>query len=137
MRHHLHIALHVADRERSTAFYARVFGQEPDKEACGYARFTLEDPALVLTLNARKEVRTGDRLSHLGIRMGDRATFETFRDRLRAAGLIAREEHAVTCCHAVQDKVWTEDPDGNSWEFYELLEDLDPTAATARSGGCC
>jgi len=59
---------------------------------------------------------------------------------MRAAGRVTREEDAVLCCHAIQDKVWIRDPDGNQWEFYELLEDLEPGALPAsdrQARGCC
>lgn len=136
--HHLHIALNVRSLEDSVAFYAHVFGLEPDKEAPGYARFTIPDPALVLTLNAKKKVIQGERVSHLGVRLASREVLEGVRDRLQEAGLVQREEHEVLCCHAVQEKVWVTDPDGNQWEFYELLQDLDPSAPAPRGrGGCC
>ena len=38
------------------------------------------------------------------------------------AGLPTRVEENVTCCYAVQDKVWTADPDGNRWEVFVVLD---------------
>ena len=29
----------------------------------------------------------------------------------------------TTCCYAVQDKAWVNDPDGNEWEVFVVLED--------------
>ncbi len=136
--HHLHIALNVQELESSIEFYSRVFDLRPDKETPTYARFTLSSPALVLTLNTKAKVRPGERISHLGVRLNPDGALERFRERMRASGFVKKEEDQVLCCHAVQDKVWIQDPDGNHWEFYELLEDLDPDAPLAeRKKGCC
>jgi hypothetical protein len=37
------------------------------------------------------------------------------------------------CCHAVQDKVWTQGPDG-SWEVYAVTDDA-PVPVDV--GACC
>ena len=137
--HHLHIALNVQDLEKSIAFYRDVFDLDPDKRTATYARFNVDNPALVLSLNTKKKVSSGERVSHLGVRLEADGTLEAFRGRMQTAGLVTKEEQQVLCCHAIQDKVWIQDPDGNHWEFYELLEDLDP-AAPAKEGqprGCC
>jgi hypothetical protein len=36
-----------------------------------------------------------------------------------------------TCCHAVQNKVWSSDPQGARWEFYRVLADSESFAAPA------
>lgn len=43
-----------------------------------------------------------------------------------------RAEERVSCCYAVQDQVWVQDPDGAQWEVYTVLADA-PTAASS----CC
>jgi hypothetical protein len=44
-------------------------------------------------------------------------------DRLTRNGLeIISEQHEVTCCYAVQTKIWVQDPDGNAWEVFVVLE---------------
>jgi predicted lactoylglutathione lyase len=40
--------------------------------------------------------------------------------RLREAGLPTSVEENVTCCYAVQSKVWASDPDGNKWEVIRV-----------------
>jgi hypothetical protein len=41
-------------------------------------------------------------------------------------------QESTTCCYALQDKAWVEDPDGAPWEFYTVLAD-----APAETGlGC-
>jgi hypothetical protein len=54
--------------------------------------------------------------------------------RVKAAGLVVREEMAVNCCHANQDKFWVQDPDGVEWEVYVLNHDLDDERAACNTG---
>jgi hypothetical protein len=44
-------------------------------------------------------------------------------ERLSRAGIATQLEEQVTCCYAIQDKVWAGDPDGNKWEVYVVLDD--------------
>jgi catechol 2,3-dioxygenase-like lactoylglutathione lyase family enzyme len=139
---HFHVSLNVRNLERSIQFYRAVFDLPPDKVGPRYARFTLQDPPLVLGLSKSNKVKDGNRVEHLGFRMESAQALEGLRARLTAAGLVRREQHRTTCCHAVQDKVWVRDPDGNDWEFYELIEDLKPpTGKEAEyfeaSASCC
>ena len=59
--------------------------------------------------------------------------------RFKNAGLKTRTEDNATCCYALQDKVWVEDPDGNMWEVFVVKGD----AATMHenpaetSAACC
>ena len=45
-------------------------------------------------------------------------------------------EDNVTCCYAVQNKVWATDPDGNKWEVYVVL-DNDAAQHHSIAVGCC
>ena len=42
----------------------------------------------------------------------------------------------MTCCYAVQDKVWAADPDGNKWEVYVVLDD-DAARHPSTQSTCC
>jgi hypothetical protein len=42
----------------------------------------------------------------------------------------------VTCCFAVQDKVWVDGPDHEPWEIYTVLADAD-TESIAGDAACC
>ena len=42
----------------------------------------------------------------------------------------------MTCCYAVQNKVWATDPDGNKWEVYVVL-DNDGTQHHSTQSACC
>jgi hypothetical protein len=44
-------------------------------------------------------------------------------------------EKDTACCYAVQDKVWIEDPDGNSWEVFVVKADAPVMKADAST--CC
>ncbi len=138
---HFHVALNVRDLQRSIQFYTALFGVVPDKVAPGYARFTLHDPPVVLGLNQARRVKDGNRVEHLGLRLASSQALQDLRGRLAQAGLIRKEQRRTLCCYAVQDKVWARDPDGNDWEFYELIQDLQPSAENSLLDGeisaCC
>ncbi len=43
----------------------------------------------------------------------------------------------MSCCYAVQDKVWVHSPDGRPWEIYAVLGDADMSDETTPSAPCC
>ncbi len=43
--------------------------------------------------------------------------------RLSAEGLEPDVQESTTCCYALQDKAWVNDPDGAPWEIYTVLAD--------------
>jgi hypothetical protein len=57
--------------------------------------------------------------------------------RLAADGMATATEENVTCCYAVQDKVWVDDPDGEPWEIYTVLDDADTPNGDLRSVDTC
>ncbi len=54
-------------------------------------------------------------------------------ERLRDEGLEPEVQESTTCCYAVQDKAWVDDPDGAPWEIYTVLSD----APDETGLGCC
>jgi hypothetical protein len=56
--------------------------------------------------------------------------------RLSASGLATEVEDGVTCCHALQDKVWVAGAD-TRWEVYTVLADAPAPAAETQPGDCC
>ncbi|MGH7747114.1 MAG: ArsI/CadI family heavy metal resistance metalloenzyme, partial [Candidatus Dormibacteria bacterium] len=53
--------------------------------------------------------------------------------RLADEGLATATEDQVSCCFALQDKVWVDDPDGAPWEIYTVLADSEVPAGDLRS----
>ena len=50
-------------------------------------------------------------------------------------GLPTEEEKREACCYALQEKFWVTDPDGNRWEVYTVLEDVERKADSTTT--CC
>ena len=138
-----HIGLQVEELERSIAFYRVLFGLEPAEVRADYARFEPAQPALILSLN-RSATPAGSAASsarraadHFGIQVGSsKAVLEAER-RLRRAGIAARLEQQNWCCYAVQDKVWADDPDGNPWEVFVVLQSGVARPPGAPASDCC
>ncbi|MEX1366822.1 MAG: ArsI/CadI family heavy metal resistance metalloenzyme [Nannocystaceae bacterium] len=118
----IHVALAVRDAPRATAFYRAMLGQEPTKVRRGYAKFEVLDPPLNLSLNETPMAVAPPPPQHFGIQVQQHASIETIAARLRAAGFCGEAEGQVTCCYAVQDKIWFSDPDGHRWELFIVTE---------------
>lgn len=141
-----HLSLNVDDVERSVTFYEKAFGQQATKRRPGYAKFDLSSPSLNLTMV--ESPRTGVNASHFGIQVAQSSDVAEAKERFESAGLTTRSEENTACCFAVQDKVWIEDPDGNSWEVFVVKGDADvmrdadsgcctPTSAESKSSSSC
>jgi len=134
------LALNVSDLEEAIAFYSKLFATQPAKRRPGYANFAVADPPLKLVLIERAEARgtgTGGALNHLGVEVATPAEVSAATARLADSGLATAEETATTCCYAVQDKVWVEDPDGAAWEVYTVLADAPVASGVDGDGSCC
>ncbi len=55
--------------------------------------------------------------------------------RMQEVGLAKEVQRSTNCCHAVQDKVWLDEPDGTMFEVYQILDD-EPEPVRER-GKCC
>ena len=128
-----HLSLNVENIDRSVAFYEKLFGVPAAKRRPGYAKFDLASPALNLSMV--EAPRTRINASHFGVEVSSTDDVGEAVDRLQREGLLTRTEENTTCCYAVQDKVWVEDPDGNEWEIFVVKAD----AATMReeTTACC
>jgi catechol 2,3-dioxygenase-like lactoylglutathione lyase family enzyme len=120
------LALNVSDIEAAVDFYSKLFATAPAKRRPGYANFAVSDPPLKLVLienpAARGEGVRGA-LNHLGVEVTTPEEVQEAIGRLSRDGLEAEVQESTTCCFAVQDKVWTYDPDGAPWEYYTVLAD--------------
>lgn len=132
------IALNVSDIDAAVDFYSKLFGIEPAKRRPGYANFAIAQPPLKLVLIENAE--TAGTLNHLGVEVETTDEVVTASDRLQQLGLETRPEEQVTCCYALQDKVWVHDPDGAPWEIYKVLadsqvRDIKPVEVSTKA--CC
>jgi catechol 2,3-dioxygenase-like lactoylglutathione lyase family enzyme len=123
-----HLSLNVGDLARSIDFYQVLFGTEPAKRRPDYAKFELNDPPVVLSLEPTPRA-SGGPLNHLGFRVPDSSTLVAMQVRLEQAGIRSQREEGVECCYARQSKFWVVDPDKTLWEIYTLEEDIDHRGA--------
>lgn len=140
----IHMGLAVKNLERSLAFYRILFGEGPTKTRPGYAKFEVAEPPVNLALNAVTG-ETGPRhpVTHFGIQVKSTEAVQATAGRLTQAGIATDVEENVTCCYAVQNKIWATDPDGNKWEVYVVLDNeakqhhSSQTECCADKPGCC
>ena len=130
-----HLAINVSNVEKSIDFYRNMLDIEPSKVRTGYAKFDVQNPPLNLTLNQVAFSGKGA-LSHLGIQVATTDDVVAMKTAWEAKGLIPREEMQTTCCYALQDKAWVNDPDGNEWEVFVVLED-NLAEAKSSDASCC
>ena len=128
-----HVSLNVSSIDRSVAFYEKAFGVTVTKRRPGYAKFDLSSPSLNLSMV--EAPRTGTNASHFGVQVASAEDVAEARVRFDGAGLRTRSEEDTACCYAVQDKVWIEDPDGNSWEVFVVKADA--SVMMAAGSTCC
>ncbi|HEV8200468.1 MAG TPA: ArsI/CadI family heavy metal resistance metalloenzyme [Candidatus Polarisedimenticolia bacterium] len=132
----VHISLHVQDLGRSVDFYRRFLG-EPAKLKEDYAKFVSRDPEIHLALEpGLVPVPGAGRLSHLGIRVATPEEVERRKQDLAGRGVEVEELPRAECCYALQDKFWLTDPDGNRWEIYTVIEDVERREPLA-CATCC
>jgi len=144
-RNTFHVALYVKDIAAAVARYRKLLGREPAKVRHDYAKFEIDDPPVVLSLNTGGEP---GRLSHLGVRYPGTADVASEMVRAKTEQIDLLQQEGTTCCYAKADKFWVRDADGVPWEMYTLLADVDAETATdpnlrrflgqdAPHGACC
>ena len=126
-----HVSLNVSDLAKSIEFYQKLFGTPPAKRRPDYAKFELEDPPLVLSLEP-SGASAGGALNHVGFRLSGAEELVDLQRRLEIAGLGSIREEGVECCYARQTKFWIQDPDKTLWEFYVLESDSGDCAGDRR-----
>ncbi len=131
------LALNVEDLEASERFYTDLFGVEPVKRRPGYVNFAIANPPLKLILF---EGGTGGTINHLGVEVTTSQHVSDAIARLEDAEIVTEVEEKVTCCFASQHKVWATAPDGEKWEYYTVLADVDEVTVEggqAAAAACC
>ena len=135
------LALNVSDLDEAVAFYSKLFATEPAKLRPGYANFAIAEPPLKLVLiEGHGEPGT---LNHLGVEVESDRRGRRGPVAARGEGLATATEDEVACCYALQDKVWVDGPDGEPWEIYTVLADVEMppgelrTVAPGDDAMCC
>ena len=127
------LALNVDNLEQAITYYSKLFGAEPHKVRDGYANFALETPPLKLVLF--ENLGAEERINHLGIEVDEVEQIATAQARLASAEILNEVQNNQTCCHATQNKVWSQDPQGLRWEWYQITDDAPEVRKQATS--CC
>jgi catechol 2,3-dioxygenase-like lactoylglutathione lyase family enzyme len=125
------LALNVSDLDQAVTFYSKLFKTEPAKVRPGYANFAVADPPLKLVLIEGGAV--GGTLNHLGVEVESTSEVASTQARLAGDGLPTATEDQVACCYAIQDKVWVDGPDGEPWEVYTVLSDVEMPGGQLRT----
>lgn len=123
------LSINVRDVDEAVAFYEKLLGVLPAKRKPGYANFVVADPPLKLVV-IEGEGEPGT-LNHVGIEVDDSHAVVAETQRIAELGLPYKVDDTHTCCHATQDKVWSQDPDGVPWEIYTVLADTKEFGARA------
>lgn len=113
-RLHVHVA--VDDLDRSIGFYSKLFAAEPTVRKDDYAKWMLDDPKVNFAISAQGGRASG--VDHLGIQVESDGELRELAHRLKAAGESTRDQEAATCCYALSNKSWVNDPSGIRWETF-------------------
>lgn len=140
-RQRVQLALNVKNIDEAIGYYSKLFGVEVNKRKPGYANFAINEPPLKLVLF---ENDNAERLNHLGVEVFDQADVAAATDRFVNAGIADKQEMDSTCCYATQNKIWSHDPQGMRWEWYQVLEDSETFFAEVpeakpdtKASACC
>lgn len=131
----LQLALNVSNLEESVAFYSKFFNTAPAKLRPGYANFAIAKPPLKLVLFENDQ--TPGTINHLGVEVFSTSDVVAATRYLASQGLETEVEDGTLCCHALQDKVWVNGPDGSRWETYTVLADASESVSVSGDGLCC
>ena len=133
----LHLSLNVSDVIPLPRLLLRFLRHlRPRKRSRATSSSSRASPTIHLALNetGRRPDPKGS-LSHLGLRVGTTGEVESWKQKLTERGVSGFDEKDTTCCYARQDKFWVSDPDGNKWEVYTVLEDVEVAKDPAST--CC
>lgn len=118
MNTQLHLS--TSNFESALAFYQTLLGREPITAVEDYALFSFEGFRLELERRADPiSVVPSD--AQYGITVPSSEAVLKLAQRLESAGLVSELRTAEDCCHSVQTKVWTRDPDGRRWKAFTIL----------------
>lgn len=130
-----HISINVKDVKKSVNFYEKIFNQKPQKQSSDYAKFDLKEPSLNFSMQSKENMDIS-KVNHFGIEVETADEVMKWQKNLTEAGILKLVESDTKCCFARQDKVWFQDPDGNSWEVFFVHEQL-PVVENKEKTSCC
>lgn len=135
----MHVSLYVSNISETINFYSSFFGKPANKVKPSYAKYVLNSPSLIISF-IENPSRVNPSFGHLGIQV---ETLEEMHQRLALAEqqeIVSKKEIGTSCCYAVQDKFWVNDPDGHQWEIYYFHTDAefnDPKYEQMEESNCC
>ena len=135
----MHLSFYVSDLAATVNFYNTFFGVPASKVKKDYAKYELDSPGLIISFIENPE-RVQSNFGHVGIQVGTKEEMEAKLAIAKKQGIVSLEEIGVSCCYAVQDKFWVDDPDGIQWEVYYFHEDAefnDPKFERKEASACC
>ena len=131
----LQLALNVPDIDAAVDYYAKLFDTEPHKRRDDYANFAISEPPLKLVLFENPNADA--HLHHIGVEVLEPGAVQDAQARLDAAGILGDVQTETKCCHATQEKIWTQPHNGLRWEWYRITDDLTATGEDALGKTCC
>lgn len=135
----MHVSLYVSDITQTVNFYSTFFGKPAEKVRKGYAKYILKESALIISFVENPD-RVQSNFGHLGFQLETKQEMESWLEKAKNQGIVSKEEVGVSCCYAVQDKFWVNDPDGIQWEVYYFHADVefnDPHFTQEEASACC
>ncbi len=139
MKTRVHISLEVSNLEKSVDFYSKLFKRPPSKNLADYANFRMESPDLHLSLVPSTQLEVKNSNQHFGVELFENDDLKSLLAEAQKQGLQTKIEEQVTCCYAISDKFWVQDPDGHNWEFWIRQADADQMFAAPKKeeASCC
>jgi len=135
----MHVSLYVSNIEATVEFYSSFFNQEATKVKSDYAKFSLEEPALIISFVQNKD-KVAAEFGHLGFQIETEQELKLRLELAKVKNIKVLEEMGTNCCYSNQDKFWVSDPDGYMWEVYLFNNDVqfnDPHYSTEEAQACC
>jgi catechol 2,3-dioxygenase-like lactoylglutathione lyase family enzyme len=135
----LQLALNVRNLDEAIDFYGKFFNAKPHKIREGYANFAIESPPLKLVLFENPQA--AERLNHLGVEVFTQPEVNHAQRRFEENRILDSVETETLCCHAAQNKIWAQEPQGLKWEWYRITDDNPASAEhrlkTGDQSACC
>ena len=99
-----------------------LFNTQATKVKSDYAKWMLEDPKINFAISTG-EGSQDQGIQHLGLQVDNSKELQEVYAQLEKAEGQIKEECQTTCCYAVSDKSWIEDPQNVRWEVFQTHGD--------------